>query len=506
MAKATLRANLSANLAGSVWSAALSLLLIPVYIHFLGVEAYGLVGFYAVLQSVLVMFDVGMSATLNREVARLSALDASDPKIATLVRTFEIVFWGIAIVIAGAVVAFAPLIGSRWIHPDRMSTDAVIAGIRLMGLVTAVQFPIALYSGGLLGTERHVLLNTINASSSTLKGVGAIAVLAWISPSIEAFFLWQAIAVAAQTLALSTALHRELPSASGRVDFRLLGDLRGLALGMSGITISGTLIGQLDKILLSHMVSLDEFGVYVVASTAAAGVLLIVGPFFLSVFPRLSSLLAVGDESEVTLTYHRTAQFLSALLLPCVFVLALFSRDVLNVWTGNVRIVQGGWLILTILAVGYGLSGIYNVPNALQLASGWTSLALWMNAWTIVVLVPLAIVGAIRYGAVGVASFWLLVNLGYVLFGVHRMHRRLLQEEERRWWLDDIAAPGIAALVVTGLFRLVLPIASASRIKQGLEVVFVLLVSMVATFVTARHTRAFLGEIAGEVERRWKSR
>ena len=39
----TVRTNILANLAGQSWSALLQLLLLPLYIHFLGIEAYGTV-------------------------------------------------------------------------------------------------------------------------------------------------------------------------------------------------------------------------------------------------------------------------------------------------------------------------------------------------------------------------------------------------------------------------------------------------------------------------------
>ena len=183
VAGTTLRSNLVANLMGSIWSAALSVALVPFYIYYLGVEAYGLVGFYALLQSTFVLFDAGMSTTLNREIARLTAVEDTKGRVRGLVRTFEILAWAIALAISSLVIVGAPALGSRWIQPDQLPVDTVVMAIRLMGLVAAIQFPIALYTGGLLGTERHLLLNGINGAAATFRHFGAILVLAWISPS-----------------------------------------------------------------------------------------------------------------------------------------------------------------------------------------------------------------------------------------------------------------------------------------------------------------------------------
>jgi O-antigen/teichoic acid export membrane protein len=69
-----IKSNLIANIVGRFWAVASIYAFIPFYIHYLGVEAYGIVGFYTVLQGVLFIADVGLTATLNRELARLSAL------------------------------------------------------------------------------------------------------------------------------------------------------------------------------------------------------------------------------------------------------------------------------------------------------------------------------------------------------------------------------------------------------------------------------------------------
>ncbi|MBM4126991.1 MAG: hypothetical protein FJ247_06540 [Nitrospira sp.] len=71
-------------------SAVLSLVLVPIYIRFLGIEAYGLIGFLVALQAALAIFDLGMGATLNREIARLSAETHQRQKIGEFVRTAEI--------------------------------------------------------------------------------------------------------------------------------------------------------------------------------------------------------------------------------------------------------------------------------------------------------------------------------------------------------------------------------------------------------------------------------
>jgi hypothetical protein len=47
----SLRANLIANYLGQGWTAVMGLAFVPMYIHYLGMEAYGLIGLFAVMQA-----------------------------------------------------------------------------------------------------------------------------------------------------------------------------------------------------------------------------------------------------------------------------------------------------------------------------------------------------------------------------------------------------------------------------------------------------------------------
>ena len=66
---ASVRINVIANYLGQGWVALMGLAFVPIYIKYLGMEAYGLIGIFAVLQVSLTVLDMGMAPTLNREMA-----------------------------------------------------------------------------------------------------------------------------------------------------------------------------------------------------------------------------------------------------------------------------------------------------------------------------------------------------------------------------------------------------------------------------------------------------
>lgn len=64
-----LKKNIIANYFGQFYIIIIGIVMVPFYLKYLGAEAYGLVGFFALMQSWMMLLDMGISPTLGREVA-----------------------------------------------------------------------------------------------------------------------------------------------------------------------------------------------------------------------------------------------------------------------------------------------------------------------------------------------------------------------------------------------------------------------------------------------------
>lgn len=481
-----LKRNIVANIAGKGWMALMSLAFVPVYIRFIGIEAYGLIGIFSALFSLFSILDLGLSTTLNRELARLSIQAGKAQEMRDLFKTLERVYWCLAGVIGIVVITLAPLITHHWVKADNLSTDTILQALMIMGVAIALQWPFSLYSGGLMGLQRQVLLNGITASVATVRGVGAVIVLWQISPTIQAFFLWQIVVSVAQTLMTAAFLWGCMPPSQQTTRFRkdLLFGVWRFAAGMTGISVTAIILTQLDKIILSNVLSLEMFGYYSLAGMVAGVLYYFVGPVFSALFPRFSQLVALNDIETLTPLYHRGCQLMSVLILPIAVVIALFSSELMWLWTGNRTIAENTHLILSLLIVGTALNGLMNLPLALQLAHGWTRLIFYSNVIAVIVLAPFIFLMASRFGAVGAAAVWVVLNSGYVLFLLQVMHRKLLQGERWRWYAIDVGLPLGAALITGGLARwaIELPLTrpSAALSLAGLAMLTYLCSAMVA--------------------------
>ena len=455
MFKSTLKLNVLANLGGKVWTGLIQIVFVPLYIKFLGMEAFGLIGFFIMLQNLLSMLDLGLSTTLNRELACRSA-KGNAQEARDLVRTMEWIYWSSAIVIAVGIIVVAPWIARSWVNVKGLPAQSVQHSIVLMGLVIAVQWPFSLYYGGLMGLQKQALFNIIRVPMATIQAGGAVLVLWLISQSIEAYFIWQIGIIGIQTVLTGYFLRSSLPKSAQAVTFSrdLLSQCWRFAAGMTAISSAVIILTQADKVILSKLLSLEQFGYYVLAFTMGSALIFLVAPVSVALFPKLSELVAAGKTEELRRIYHKGCQLVSLFVLPTGILIALFPQEILMLWTRDPRIVENTYLLLRLIVVGCLFNALVTMPFMLQLAYGWTSLSFYKNIIAIIIMIPLLLLLVSHLGVFGGAITWVLVNAGYVIFEIPITHRRLMRGDMWRWYITDVGLPAICCIIVGVLLKM----------------------------------------------------
>ena len=459
-----IRWNVVWNLFASIWLSCLNVALVPVFIRFMGIEAYGLVGFFGTIQAALNLLDFGLSPAINRQMARYAVQPEKRQEARDLVRTLEVGYWGLALLIGIGIFSLSYFMAYYWLQTVQLPKQVVQQAIMLIGLVAACQWPLSFYSGGLQGLQKQVLLSRINICAITFRFCGAAVVLWLVSPTVTVFFIWQAITSAAHTLAITFFFWRSLPMTDQAPRFRLglvkvIGQFAG---GMGAITVVTLILVQLDKIILSKMVPLEMLGYYTLAGLVSNGLAMLGGPIFHALFPSFSELVAKGDFRKLREIYHRGSQLMAVAVLPVAVTLAIFSQEVILLWTGDKSIAEYMHYVVIFLVLGTALNSLMSLPYALQLAYGWIGLTFYTNLLAIFVVIPSFIFFISLYGLVGAAIVWFMLNSMYLLVVIPTMHRRLLPGEHWRWYLEDVGRPLAASILVGGIGRLLIPLSTTS--------------------------------------------
>ena len=489
----SLKKNVLANYLGQGWTALMGLAFVPVYINYLGVEAWGLVGLMAMLQAMLTVLDMGLTPTLSREMARFQAGAHSAQSIRDLLRSLEVIFGAVAAMITGVIWFAAPWLATNWLSASQMPAATVAQAIGMMGLVLAVRMAEQVYLGASQGLQRQVWLNGAHTSIATLRWGGAVGVLAWVAPSIEAFFLWQGFVSIVSLLILVRQTYRWLPPAkrAARFDLDALMRVRHFAGGMAATTLLAVLLTQMDKLLLSKLVSLEDFGYYTLAASAAGALYFLITPVATAVLPRMTELVAKSEQQMLIDTYHWGSQWLATLLIPAALVMSVFAEPLLLVWTGNITLARQSAPLLALLALGTLCNGFFYVPYMAQLAHGWTSFSVRVNIAAVCFVVPAILWSVPRFGAIGAAWAWLALNAGYVLIAIHFMHRRLLPGEKWRWYGSAVFKPLAVGLLATMASRQLVSL-PLDRAPMAAALAGIGLATMGAVLLAVPASRAFL--------------
>lgn len=486
-----LKRNLIANYLGQGWVAVMSLAFIPLYIKYLGIEAYGLIGLFAVLQAWLVLLDMGIGPALTREMARFTGGGHNEQSIRDLLRSIECLALVIASLFATGIWAASDWLASDWLKADKLPEQSVAHAFSIMGGVTALRFLESIYRSSIVGLQRQVLFNVVNSVMATIRGGGAIAVLVWIAPTIEAFFIWQGMVSIVTVLILAWATYRSLPDKNfvGHFSPQALRGIGRFAGGMMGITLLALLLTQVDKILLSKLLDLSSYGYYMLASTVAGALYMLIYPIGQAWFPRLSELHSRNDLAGLATAYHQGTQLVSVTMGSAAIILIVFAEEILFTWTQDAALSHQTANLVSILALGNLLNGLMWIPYQTQLAHGWTGLTTQINFVAVLVIVPAIMWVAPRYGAEGAAWVWVCLNAGYVLIGMHFMFRKILSNEKWHWYYYDLVLPLGAAMAVALLLSKLVPSGPIPAIKQLIVLISVAGVVLISTGLVANKIR-----------------
>lgn len=445
-----------------VWVALCAVVFVPIYLKYLGVEGYGLIGFCNILLSVAGIFDLGLGGALTHELAQLRAESGNQQKQRNTVRTLEVFFWFIALLIGTIVFLGANFISERWLNASKLPTTELVSAIQMMGITVAFQFVSGFYQGGLVGVERQVLTNIILALSTTCKSGGAVLIL-WLIPfSPKLYFGWQAVVTATTVLVAEAYLWQSVGGAiDSRFDIACLRRMRSFAVGWSANAIVNAGYNNADKLVLSRVLSLETFGYYTIAQTIATALISIGGTIASSAFPRLSRLVAAREDRQLRDFYHQACQLSAVIVMPAACVVGLYSREILLAWTNNDLVAQSATPLLGLMCAGVILFSLTAIPNFLQVAHARFRLMLKFTSSLAIMSTLLSLLLSSLAGSRGAALGWLLVS-GAASLIVPFIHRDILIGEFRRWYLNSVLRPLGATLFVCGIARLTIPLENYS--------------------------------------------
>jgi len=439
---ATLKTNILANLLGSVWVAVLTIIITPLQVRLLGIEAYGLVGLIAVLQVVLGTCDLGLSATLTQRVAADSDKDSDASR--TLVNSASTLYWGLAVVLAVLLCLNADWIAIHWLKPSALDPATVTLSLRIIAFYLALRWPVAFYTGLISGLQRLDILNLIKSGVVSLRLLGGVLVLL-VLPNLIAFLLWFAISALLELMAYAIVAHRLMPGLSLRpsCSWTALKSVWKFSAAMSLIAVLSMLLTQVDRLMISTFLSLEALGYYALAYHTAMALSLLQTALNSAAFPALSGSHGSERSSELLARYNKTSQLMGYVIAAPCFALVFFGHDILRWWISPAA-ANGASIAMALLALGFFINAMVSNAYIAAVACGKPGLPLKVNLAGAVLYLP-ALYGLIQTAGInGAALCWLALNLYYLATLFPLVQRGVLRQAV--WpWLRTNLLPFLAA-------------------------------------------------------------
>ena len=452
-----LKKNIIANYFGQFYAIIIGIVMLPFYLKYLGAEAYGLVGFFALMQSWMMLLDMGISPTLSREVAKVK--NETDNivrlKFINLLHSLEFIFIIVSLFISLLIIINSNLITTSWIRLQTLDIDIVSYCISLMGAMIGLRLLSSLYRSGIVGSEEQVWLNKANSIIVTLKFVGVILVLHFISSDIKYFFEYQMIVTILEFFLYSFKFYNIMNIGKFKLYFSYL-DIKPIlpfAMGIAYTSGIWIFLTQLDKFILSGILPLSEYGYFALVGMVANAVLAIADPIGKAILPRMVSLHKNGQNEKMIELYKNSTQLVAIIVFSVTVIMSSFSYEFLYSWTGDIKASLWGENILFWYLLGNALLSMVAFTYYLQFTFGKLRLHIRYNTVSAIVSIPLIIWSANEYGALGVSLVWFSIRLISFLFWTPVVHNKFAKGIHRDWLMKDILPIFLSSLAFILMFN-----------------------------------------------------
>lgn len=447
------------------------------------------------------LLDAGMTATLSREFADSTKDVGTKQKTLS---TFEIIYFGISILIVLLFLAGAEIIATEFIVVSSIPHTDVVTVIRILGLGIALQMLANFYMGGLLGLEHQVSANILQILWGIFKN-GLVVVLIWFFPFIVFFFWWQIIVTLFYVIALRYFLLKKLLENDTKVrlkwewDKGILKNTWRFAGGMLLISLVAVINTQLDKLAISKLLPLAELGYYTLAVALTQGLVVITSPIAMATLPRFTSLYSESKISEASDLFYHTFNIVAVIVFSFASILVLFSFKILYIWTGNMELSSKAENYVPILAIGSAFLSILVIPYNVAIANAYTRFNNVLGLAGIFFTIPAYWISVKYYGAQGAAISWMIFQVAITPIYIYLINKKFLlgYSTLQLLWVS-VVVPILVSSAICGTLYYFIPM-TGHRLYDLLLIGIFSIITLVccATIALTKDNKLLLFQILG---------
>jgi O-antigen/teichoic acid export membrane protein len=321
------------NGAGEVGPLIAAFIAMPILIHQLGIERFGVLALAWTVFGYFTLFDLGVGSALTKFASQFLA-ERRETEIPELFWTSICLLAGLGVFGALILAFICPLLVHHILKIPLPLQGETIDAFYLMALGLSMGISTGGLGAMLAAYQRFDLINLVRSPNAIISSIGPILVLPF-SHSIAVIVGVLVLNQFATLVAYSILLRHAAPG--------LLSEFRAKPALVKGLlsfggweTASNLLIGSgstVDRFLLAAITSIGAVSFYVVPSRILNKLRLI--PWFVTwvLYPAFAHSLA-EDRERARMLFDRGVKLIALSLFPIVLVAVVFSRELLTLWMG----------------------------------------------------------------------------------------------------------------------------------------------------------------------------
>jgi O-antigen/teichoic acid export membrane protein len=405
------------SLLTNITSALAGLVIVPMVLRTLGPDLFGLFALQQTLTSLARGIDLGLPACATRAISIAKQNNITDHGVQKLTRKALLV----AITFTLLVVASSPLVAKSAIaDAASISTNAVFASLFLTAINCGTSSLSLYLQACVLGHPRTSILYIFRIFE-TACSFSCYLVSVTYNHSLVMLTAVQLV-VSATFLAAYYLLHRTKLNAETAHSVPNLNKVpadSNLQISLAAMNFVTVLSASADRLCLSIMLPLAEFGQYAIASQAVTAVFSVFSQAISSVFfPRISSLATTTpDKAMPLLKLANSSAIAMSSASVCGFVIA--GDAAILFWTKSPNLSsQMLTYLTTILSLSHSASTMSMIPLMLCIATGHVKGPLIASTTACVFYISVLVPAAYYLGAIGVSIAFLVtavINISILL-------------------------------------------------------------------------------------------
>jgi len=404
-------------------STAISLIIVPFAVHYLGKEQYGVWVAISSFVAMLAFLDGGAGNAVINMVAYASG--ANQERLGQIVSTAF--FSMMALALIGGLIFLVTCPFVPWRMLLGISSATSIANLNVVAIVVGIFFFVNIFATLVGKIQRGLQEGHLD---NFWNGTGSVLSLLFVYVAIRndtgligfviAFLAGSMLAYIGSNIHYLYFLRSDLRPLISKVDGKVAKELFKVGSMFFVLQIAGAIQGQADNVIIANILGPAEVTNYSICIKLFLMVPMLFSLILTPLWPAYREALAKGDKAWVKQFFFKSMRWALLISIPSALILVLCGGKIIEFWIGSDVVPSnsllfgcGFWLVLMTVGNAFGvfLNGMQLVKIQMIVALVAAIMNIILSIWLIQTI---GLVGAVLGSIISYFVFTMLPYLFYI--------------------------------------------------------------------------------------------